>query len=246
MYKVLFAEDEAIMRKAFHQMLDWDSTEFDLAAVVSNGQEALSYLVENHVDIVITDLLMPVMTGIELIQALKARDFNGIIIVLSNYADFNLVRQALTQGASDYVLKLDIDGDVLLTHLNTAAAQLRNGDIDYLKELEKYKSCKKEVLDVLRYLNLHYTEKLSLDDIANAVNLNRSYICRIFKQETGQSMFNYLNDLRMKKAGEIIEEGNVYIREVAALVGFDDPFYFARVFKKYYQVTPTEYRREKI
>ena len=246
MYKVLFVEDEAIMRQAFHQMLDWENSGFELKKIVANGREALAYLAENHIDIVITDLLMPVMDGLELIQTLKAQDFKGVIIVLSNYTDFSLVRQALTQGAVDYVLKIDIDGNVLLNQLHAAAKRLKNEENDFDKELLPYQNCKKEVIDVLKFLNLYYGEKLTLDDIANAVNLNRSYICRIFKQDTGIPMFQYLNDLRMRKAAELIDAGHFYIREVAGLVSFDDPFYFARVFKKYHQVSPSDYRKDKI
>ncbi|MCL2699823.1 MAG: response regulator [Defluviitaleaceae bacterium] len=244
MYKVLFVEDEAVMRMAFHKMMDWNATEFTLASTVSNGAEALSYAAENHIDIVVTDLKMPVMDGIELIQSLRARGFSGVILVLSNYTDFELVRQALTKGAADYMLKLDIDGDTLLKQLNAAAALLKN-ETGTPRDIERYRHCKKEVRDALVFIHQSFTEKITLDDVAKAVNLNRSYLCRLFKQETGGHMFGYLNDLRMKKAAALIEEGieagDVYIREVASAVGIDDQFYFARVFKKYHKMPPSEY-----
>lgn len=237
MIKVLFAEDEAIMRAAIHKMVDWENSLFELTAVVANGAEALAFLNENPVDIVVTDLIMPVMTGIELIEKLKEQAFRGVILVLSNYTDFELVRTALTSGALDYMLKMNIDGETLLTQLEAAAKLLSN------QKSPKNAGFKKEVRDAMDFIHANYTEKITLDDVAQAVNLNSSYLCRIFKKDTGGHMFQYLNDLRMQKAATLMEAGNTYVREVAEAVGMSDQFYFTRVFKKYHQVSPSEYAK---
>jgi len=263
MYRVLFAEDEAVMRMAFSKMMSWDDTGFQLASVVANGAEALSYIEKNKVDILITDLKMPVMDGLELIEALKKRSFRGVILVLSNYTDFELVRKALTRGAADYILKLNIDGETLLKQLRAAAVILESGEAGIPRQKEdppapadffdpvrqparspgdaSFARYKKEVRDALLFIHFHFAEKITLDDVAKAVNLNRNYLCRLFKQETGGSMFAYLNDLRMQKAAALIEAGDTYMRGVAAAVGIDDQFYFTRIFKKYHKVPPSKY-----
>lgn len=103
----------------------------------------------------------------------------------------------------------------------------------------KYKS---EIQTALIYLHTHYTEKITLDSIAEAVNLNRSYLCRLFKKELGKSIFSYLGQLRLEKAAHILKTNNhAYIREVAEQFGIDEPFYFTRKFKEYYGVSPREY-----
>ncbi|MDR2547822.1 MAG: response regulator [Lachnospiraceae bacterium] len=258
MYNVLFVEDEAVMRMAFHRLLNWEEAGFTLATA-ANGGEAMKYIAANPVDIVVTDLVMPVMDGISLISALHEENFAGVIYVLSNYNDFEHVRQALTKGAADYILKLDIDGDVLLKHLRRAEEILKEKQAMFAEDKEEtkaavteaeicpfdpeaYQHCRKEILSVLFFIHLHYREKLTLDDIADSVNLNRSYISRLFKQETGQGIFTYLNGLRMKKAAALLAEGGTYVREVAAAVGIDDQFYFTRLFKKHYNVAPSEYQ----
>jgi len=388
MYRVLFADDEPIMRIAFRKMMEEGSARFALAAVVANGAEALHYIGENPVDIVVTDLKMPVMDGLALIEALKASGFAGAILVLSNYNDFELVRTALTRGASDYVLKQSIDAEKLLRQLNTMAQSIaaqaagdrnpalprantspkelrglyegggtfrpcllsvrQNGAQSALDSLERviavleqvlgdssalisgiaedkallllphelpraedklrqavrgirtylnlsadvliappasspeqaqqycaecvrasdpppspeeppvrameevlfahlpqFKRYKKEVCDALLFIHFHFAEKISLDDVAKAVSLNRDYLCRLFRQETGEPMFRYINDLRMQKAARLIGEGYTYMRGVAADVGIDDQFYFARVFKKYHGVPPSEYGKRR-
>ena len=78
--------------------------------------------------------------------------------------------------------------------------------------------------------------------IADAASLNRSYLCRLFKKEYGDSVFNYLNTIRMEKAAEMLRnDPNLYIQEVAAAVGIGEPFYFTRRFKEYFGVSPRDF-----
>lgn len=101
---------------------------------------------------------------------------------------------------------------------------------------------KKEVQAVIIYVNAHYMDKLTLDGIADYVGLNREYLSRLFSKETGTGLFQYINEVRMKRAGEMIRSNKqVYIKEVAAAVGFDDPYFFSRKFKEFYGKTPSEY-----
>ena len=101
---------------------------------------------------------------------------------------------------------------------------------------------KKEVQAVIIYVNAHYMDKLTLDSIADYVGLNREYLSRLFSKETGIGLFQYINEVRMKRAGEMIRSNKqVYIKEVAAAVGFDDPYFFSRKFKDFYGKTPSEY-----
>ena len=78
--------------------------------------------------------------------------------------------------------------------------------------------------------------------MAEHVGLSSGYLCRIFKEETGVSINAYINNLRMTYAGELLADKNSYIKEVAISVGFEDQLYFSRLFKRYYGVTPSEYR----
>ena len=102
-------------------------------------------------------------------------------------------------------------------------------------------SYKKEVKDAMLFIRFHFCKRLTLDEIAGAVGLNASYLCRVFKKETGENPFAYVNRLRMERAAALISGGEVYVKQVAASVGIDDPFYFTRMFKKHFGVAPSEY-----
>jgi YesN/AraC family two-component response regulator len=101
---------------------------------------------------------------------------------------------------------------------------------------------RKEVRDTMAYIEERFTGRLTLSEIAAAVSLNRSYLCRLFKRETGRSIFAYINELRMQKAVRMILGGDTHIAGVAYAAGFSDPFYFTRVFKKSFGVAPSEFR----
>lgn len=108
MYKVLIIDDEIIVRQAVKSLIHWDDSGFAYAGAASNGKNAIEMLNRTGADIVITDIKMPEMDGIELIKRMKAEGFDGETLVLSNYNDFELVREALKQGAYDYLLKLTL------------------------------------------------------------------------------------------------------------------------------------------
>lgn len=505
MYQLLLVDDEPVIRMTFRNLLPWDDSPWHIAGMVSNGEEALAFLAQHSVDIIITDMKMPQMNGLELIRHLKEQRFPGAILVLSNYSDFSLVRQAMQLGARDYMLKTDMEAapmrealerlsenlapaekraapeptgitddyrrtvlrdlmlgyapteesdwndsvllphapyrmldvvmgnlgerpvtyksirNVLLANFNEQTDVIYLGEQEYIclipagkenedallrrsvqlvRQLKMYLnsranilvsspfadtealrcqlgqcqnaaklffyeisenclaaerivfsslaeealteeaacqladafshspdradswitalmqrcadrrvdpellrsyvfqilqalllnhpqtaesavfashldvlSCKSaerlcnllhallpslletpaaelqtgnhDVRTLILYLQQHYTEHISLDTLSATVNLNRSYLCRLFKRETGESLFQHLARLRLERATGLLLQEGLSIREVAARVGIDDPFYFTRMFKKQYGVAPSEYAIQK-
>ncbi len=109
MYKVLIVDDERLIRITLKNMLDWKALDCEVIATVKDGEEALRVFDGLHPEIVITDLKMPGMDGIELIKKIKERNKNTQVIALSNYSDFEYVRDAMKAGAFDYLLKVTLE-----------------------------------------------------------------------------------------------------------------------------------------
>lgn len=107
--RVLLAEDDKFFRFAVKKMIDWEKYGFQIVGEAVHGAAALEFLKENTVDVVVTDMSMPVMNGIELTRALKEQYPEIMIIALSAYDDFEFVKESLILGAQDYILKQDID-----------------------------------------------------------------------------------------------------------------------------------------
>ncbi|GFI68794.1 putative response regulatory protein [Lachnospiraceae bacterium] len=163
MYQVLLIDDEPIIQLGIRKMIPWEDTPYQLCGTAPNGQDALDFIQNNPVDMIITDLKMPVMDGISLIRTLKARQINIPVLVLSNYSDFDLVREALLEGAVDYLLKVDLSKDSLLGQLDKMAAKVKRTQADQLQkqqqELMLAKKNKEVFLAKLRsfFLDSHYT-----------------------------------------------------------------------------------------
>jgi len=102
---------------------------------------------------------------------------------------------------------------------------------------------RKEVRDAIRFIEKHACEKISLSDIAAVVNLNETYLCKIFRENTGKSIVSYINEVKMKIAYKLLAEKDFLVKEAAAAVGIDDQFYFNRLFKRYFGITPKEVKK---
>ena len=116
------------------------------------------------------------------------------------------------------------------------------------KEIGRFKESEarlKQLSEVFNYISLHYAEKLSTAALAERFFLNEQYLCKIFKQATGQSVIDYINRMRIDKAAVHLEHTTDSATAIAAKVGFDDPNYFSRIFKRYTNMSPREYRKLK-
>lgn len=490
MINVLVVDDEKLVRIAMRNIVDWESLGAKVLGYVKDGSEALEILENNRVDLVISDLKMPVMDGITLIKEIRKRKIDTNIVVLSNHGDFDLVREAMKNGAFDYLLKLTIEGEVIeevlkqikqmnvekviakesseekktkeeinfkniidddnkyinsffrikskentsnlkKIHLNIEnivdesiaskvqceiiwtsdldgvilltydeninyknilmrvsknikqyldfrikfvlsdvidrkdinkvienskeildkdfyekeeifilSDNIKHKKYDYSKNkfhLEIFKEAKqknisrmmdilvdalsfmreelideseiknfvrfiftnikgqivtnsnedfgriddflvkvdkaqtynellfvindskeevgiwfnnqskryrKEVEDVISYINENLSNKITLGMLARDVCMNESYLSRIFKSETGKNLMYYINEVKMDRALELLRDKNIMVKEVSAMVGIDDQFYFNKLFKKFYSISPSDFRKK--
>ncbi|WP_274651180.1 response regulator transcription factor [Paenibacillus humicola] len=118
MITVMIVDDEILVRIGVKSIIPWKQYEFEVVGEAENGERALALARELQPDIMITDIKMPLLNGIELIQAMKAEQLETKFVVLSSYGDFNYVKEAMQLGAEDYILKLNMEPEQLLDILN--------------------------------------------------------------------------------------------------------------------------------
>ena len=114
-----------------------------------------------------------------------------------------------------------------------------------LLETENKTNYREDINNVIQFIKSNYRKKITIKMISKYVNLNESYICRVFKNETGKSIMNYLNEIRMEKAAALIKGKDIPFKNIACQVGIDDQFYFNKVFRKYFGVSPTDFKNSK-
>lgn len=255
MYKVLIVEDEDIIRKGLIFTMDWTKYGCVVAGEAVNGADALVKMRTIHPDIVITDVKMPFKDGIQLLEE-SIGEFRYEAIIISGYNDFEYARSAIRLGVSDYLLK-PVDMDSLgVTLKNTTEKIARkakmkeyldrhgpNGFSDSILPNLGSGGRSKYVQDMLDYIRRHFSEKISLSDMSDKMNLSSTYLNIKFKEETNYTFNDFLNRYRILRAVDLLRQEGAKIYEVADSVGFQDYKYFICVFKKYVGCSPTKFMR---
>lgn len=136
MYKVVFIDDETLVKLGLRSMLNWEEEGFEIEGDASNGKEGLALIMKTKPDLVITDIIMPEMDGIEMIEKVKESHLDSLFVVLSSYDQFELVKKAMRLGARDYLLKLKLNGETLHDMLETIKQELgrKEGKTEWKKE----------------------------------------------------------------------------------------------------------------
>ena len=382
-YKILIVDDERYVAHSLRSLLPWENHGYEIAGIALSAQDALAFIETTPVDIVLCDIKMPGMSGLDLIMAVRERHPDMQCIIVSGHAEFSLAQRALLCGAVAYCLKpfnesellgalnlarerLDqahthkrilfqnmiltapdltderiselmrdmgfdaerpiqllamvgkaaatislpsgIDAEVgpekrialiqppvqcpqytdvgigtreicsskdfaqaceqvmLEAHQNYAPSPLEDGALDYdgymalvdqLGSLENLRHAPDHVSErhdtppqdkpdlisqAKAFLEKNYTSPLCIADITDELHVSASYFSSVFKKVTGENYTNYLTNLRMNAAQNLLRTTEKTIAEIAVTIGYSDYFYFAKVFKKQFGLTPTLFR----
>lgn len=384
MNRVILVDDDPIVLIQLRKMIEWEKLNCELVAEAANGEDAIWAIEQYDPQIVITDISMPGMTGVELIQHVSKRKNRTKVIAISAFDHFNYVRESLKNGAGDYLLKHQLTAEILESAISSALSELgqeegkaeqlsvqeqkerliyrlihagiREKDIQKLQELSlgwikekmvlalisienesvtdentayvfmdetiKYyrdyqivlfapnvylimfsadderkeeipvvieqirmnlkrfcdveacygiseiihgfqdvgsviSQCKEQiqnkketagysdtVCQAITYIKEHYKEKISLTDIAEALNFSISHLSRCFKKETGESVVSYINRIRMEQAKKLMKEGKLSLNEISLEIGVLNYNYFYTMFKETFGISPSDYTKK--
>ena len=204
-----------------------------------SGEEALAFARENPVDILLTDIKMVNMNGLELIRRVKELHPHVCSLILTAYASFPYAQQAIELGVIGFLLK-PCGKEEMEAMLQKAIAQREASGAP--TETPPPRS---PILWAQTYVQQHLSEKIDMVLVANELDLSYSYFSKLFKQETGQSFSSYIIEEKMKEAGQQVLAGR-RTGQIARDLGYQSPQNFNRTFVRYYQCTPGEYRRRKM
>ena len=243
MYKLVVVDDESEIREGLLRFFPWKQLGFTVAGAFGNGAEALDYISAHPVDVVLSDIAMPVMDGLELARRLHESGRGIRIVLLSAHKEFEYARQALAYEVKSYIVKptgyeeLHEEFAKIRAELDEAAAG-REGD----SASPDGASFHEKVIDTIkRYVEEHYAEA-SLDEAARLVRMNPDYVSKLFKTRTERNFSDYVVEIRMKKAAELLRDIRYKTFEVSERVGYSYPKNFTRTFRKIYGMSPREYR----
>ena len=240
MLKVLIVEDEELIRKGIALTVDWATLDCVVVGEAANGAEGLEKAEKCDPDLIITDLKMPQMDGIEMLERLRQAGKTTHVIILTAYDSFSYVQTALRLEAVDYLLKPFHDGDL---EKAVQRVQAKLAPKQTVLPEPKTGSGNRYVSEAIQYIKNHYQEPdISVSSVAQSLNISEGHLSHTFRKETGSTLLGYLTRYRIHKAAELLKDCRVKVYEVAEQVGYRDIGYFSNTFKKITGKTPSEYQ----
>ncbi|BFT74299.1 response regulator [Paenibacillus sp. P36] len=349
MIRTVIIEDEALIRKSLSKLVSESSLGFDVIGEGANGVEGFDLVKSARPDLLITDIKMPQMNGLDLIKNIKSLGIHCEFIILSGYSDFSFAQEAIHYGVSDYLLK-PIRPEQLRQTLHKVKVEVEKHQIDLNEYSEWLLYCTEEAKNMAHFIwNVNETEvmktiddfnkkwierqgvnsqykvrsiellsriysclcndfgakrfdydnkltilfeksreevqalnkliistwlqavretrnygahlsikqvtafiennyknsELSLQMVADQVKLSVPYLSQVFKQSTGISFSQYLIQTRMEKAKQLLSEPDCKAYEIPDHIGYTDYPHFTKSFKKYFGISPREFRAQK-
>lgn len=252
MYKVLIVEDEFLLREGITVSLDWESLECMIVGTAENGEEGILKIEQLKPDIVITDIHMPKVDGLKMIDA-TIEKFVYSAIITTGYEDIHYMKRSIHYGVCEYILK-PIDEDELKNAVIKAIQQVK--EKAYYREMLNRKSSVQQIdllnrmpnqfdnitNQVIGYIQQQYMHKITMQVLSEHLHYSESILNKRFKESTGHTINDYLNRYRIQKALLLLKQGET-IADVSLLCGFSDLKYFNIVFKKYIGYTPKEFSK---
>lgn len=259
-FSILVVEDNEELKAFLKSILSENYT----VITASNGEEGLQHAVDDLPDLIISDVMMPVMDGLEMIRQIKEN--NNIchipIIVLSAKASLDDRIAGLEQGIDDYITK-PFSATYLKTRVASLLRQRKALQELYMNRLMEGKNTSSPdpltpsqpqitpydeqfMEKVMAYMEEQMDNaELTIDEFAEQLMLSRTIFYRKLKSIVGLTPVDFIREIRIKRAVQLIDSDEYNFSQVAYMTGFNDPKYFSKCFKKVIGITPSEYKERK-
>lgn len=219
MYRLVVIDDEYIVVEGIKAMIARKRMNYEVVGCAYDGIHALEVIQETKPDLVITDIRIPGLDGLSMIEQAKELCEDTAFIVISGYMEFEYARKALQLGVMGY-----IDKPISIDKLNEALERVEKEYFQAREEVRQYaesvlsvlgkyieadktKKGHGTILELLSYIEAHYNEDIGLNELADMVKMNTTYLSVLFKSEVGMSYVKYLTKIRVDKAKELLREG---------------------------------------
>ncbi|MDD3253227.1 MAG: response regulator [Lachnospiraceae bacterium] len=234
--KVLIVEDEELEYQAIIHLLNLKYPAISKILTAQDGEKAVYMAVTSQPDLIFMDINLPVLNGMEAAKQIRRQLPDSKIIMVTAYSDFEYLRESIRIQALDYIVK-PYSADTFYESVDRALQ-------DHSDSMKLYGK-KSSIERIKKYLEQHYSENITLQDIADEVCLEKSYLGRLFREECQMTVMTCLRKIRIEKASELLMRG-MSAGEVAEKTGFGDQAYFGKSFKQATGISPAKYRDEKI
>lgn len=233
MYRVLLIDDEPWALKDMEMSFPWEKYGFRVAGAFTKAAEAYHAMRTLRPDVVVTDLRMPGMSGIDLIQQAREDGIQSIFVLLSGVSDFSSAQAAIRCGVVEYALK------PLEEEACEALVQRLAGMLDPRSGQENVTVKMRAIQD---YIDANLHKKPTIQTVADAFHISGNTLGRLFRAELNTTFGQYLEQRRMECALQLLQNRRLSIGEISDSLGYSDQNYFTVCFKRRFSMTPMQYR----
>jgi len=246
MYHLMIVDDEDKIRSGISSYFPWEDLGFKVVKLASNGQEAFEFMLgDERVDVILCDIMMPVMDGMELLKMMQESGISGVkVVILSGYREFEYARRAIQFGVREYLLKptkykeLSATFTKIKQELDQENTEAANGSPSLPSGTDS------SVIQRVKNLVREQYQTISLQEAADKVHLNSFYLSKLFKSRTGQNFYDLLLRTRMEVAVKLLSQSDYKVYEISEMVGYKNQKSFLKIFKRYYGMNPSDYRKD--
>lgn len=259
--KIIIIDDEYLIRELIKNCVSWDEIDVDIVGEASNAAEGLSLISKNKPDIILTDICMPGPDGLDMSKSILEKYPDIKVIIITGYDEFEYAKRSIKLGVSDFILKPINDEE-----LKSSVLKLKEEILEERLKERHYENIKqkfgvlKEIIDLdeenkkeTKSLNIEEVKEFILKNISNRnlslklaaehFYVNSSYLSRVFKSKTGKSFSEYVINIKMKLAMEMLKDSSMKSSDIAKKIGIDDPNYFSACFKKHIGCSIKDFRK---
>lgn len=238
MLNVYIADDEVWIILGLKKLLDKLNIGAYVIGTANNGLTAKEEIGHFKPDVVFADIRMPGLSGLELLQTIPEVSPESKVVIISGYAEFSYAQEAVQHHAYDYLLKPIKPEE--LSRVMTAIINERDGVTDE----ERMPVVSDRMIDnVLSDIREHYMEDISLTSLSAKYNISMGHLSKLIKEQLSVNFSDYIASLRIQRAKELLRDDSLSIQEISEIVGYNDYFYFTKVFKKVEGISPSKYRK---
>ena len=239
--KTIVVEDEKRLARNIAKHIE-ENPAFEVSELFHNGEDAWEYICNHPPQVVVTDISMPLMDGIELVKRIHKAGLAVHCVILTGYADFSYAREALRANVEDYILK-PVDTGELSKLLRKIELSIVAEADDALSSGKEYAMSAEEIVSLIKaYVQNNYAGEISLNVLAGNLGYSASYLTKVFNKIEGKTPSVYIREYRMNIAKQLLDNPKATVSSVAAAVGYTDPFHFSKSFKQTFGYPPSEQR----
>ena len=238
MLNVYIVDDEVWITLGLKKLLERINADTWVVGTANNGLTAREEIAHFRPDVVFTDIRMPGLSGLELLQEIHRISPETKVVIITGYAEFSYAKEALKHHAYDYLLK-PIKEEELAKVINS----IRNNQTEDDEKEDEEPVYDKTIDNVIRDIREHYMEDISLTMLADKYGVSTGHMSNMIKERLQVGFSDYISSLRMQRAKELLRDESMSIQEIAEIVGYNDYFYFTKAFKKVVGISPSKYRK---